>query len=558
MLASLARESGLVAARAFSTSAAAQAAVPAVAKRSFLAQLFGSGSRVDVPLTDALPGVEIPQPIAPSKEAPTTQLTKLSNGATIATENTPGATATLGIYVDSGSVYETPFNTGASHLLEYMSFKSTKNRTHLRIVREVEAIGGNVLASASREQMAYNIDTSKATVPEALEILTDAVLNPKFQSWEVAEQVRKMEADVKNLKDNPQTTLLEGLHSVAYTGGLARPLIVPEGCLGGLNADVLADFYAANYTAPRIVLAGAGVDHGELARLAEPLLAGLPRSGAAAEPRSEYVGGDWRQFSASPLTHAILAFEYRGGWRDVKGSVAMTVLQYLLGGGGSFSAGGPGKGMHSRLYTRVLNQHPWMHNCTALNSIYNSTGLVGIFASAESSQAGAMVDVLSQEMQAVARDVPEAELERAKAAAVSSVLMNLESRAVVAEDIGRQVLTYGHRWAGAQRQPPLLRRSCQAPALRAGTRGPTCCWPTTGPFVPSPQQQPPSPAKHSSTPSLCPCRRKPVSEFVGEIQALKASDLSAAVGKLLKSPPSLAVLGDIAHVPRYDQVAKRF
>lgn len=46
-------------------------------------------------------------------------------------------------------------------------------------------------------------------------------------------------------------------------------------------------------------------------------------------------------FSASPLTHAILAFEYKGGWRDVKGSVAMTVLQYLLGGGGSFSAGAP-------------------------------------------------------------------------------------------------------------------------------------------------------------------------------------------------------------------------
>lgn len=45
-----------------------------------------------------------------------------------------------------------------------------------------------------------------------------------------------MEADVKNLRDNPQTTLLEGLHSVAYTGGLGRPLIVPEGLLGGLNA----------------------------------------------------------------------------------------------------------------------------------------------------------------------------------------------------------------------------------------------------------------------------------------------------------------------------------
>lgn len=481
--------------RAFSTSAVAEAA-PALAQRSFLAKIFSSGSRVNTPLTDELPGVSIPAPIPAPATAPTTKLTKLSNGFTIATENTPGATATLGIYVDSGSVYESPYNTGVSHLLEYMAFKTTKSRTHLRLVREVEAIGGNVLASASREQMAYNIDTSKATVPEALEVLADAVLNPKFQSWEVAEQVRKMEADVKNLRDNPQTTLLEGLHSVAYTGGLGRPLIVPEGLLGGLNADVLADFYAANYTAPRMVLAGAGVEHDELVRLAEPLLAGAPGAGSSGEPTSSYVGGDWRQFAASPLTHAILAFEYQGGWRDVKGSVAMTVLQYLLGGGGSFSAGGPGKGMHSRLYTRVLNAHPWMHNCTALNSIYNSTGLVGIFASAESSQAADMVDVLCKEMQAVAKGVPEAELERAKAAAVSSVLMNLESRAVVAEDIGRQVLTYGHR--------------------------------------------------------------KPVAEFVSEIQGLKAADLTAAVGKLLKTAPSMAVLGDIAHVPRYDQVAKRF
>lgn len=49
-----------------------------------------------------------------------------------------------------------------------------------------------------------------------------------------------------------------------------------------------------------------------------------------------------RLFSVEPLTHTALAFEFPGGWRDVRGSVAVTVLQYLLGGGGSFSAGGPG------------------------------------------------------------------------------------------------------------------------------------------------------------------------------------------------------------------------
>ena len=79
------------AARAFSTSAAAHQAAPAVATqgKGFLASLFGGGKRVDVPLTDALPGVVIPEAVAPPKDAPVTQLTKLSNGFTVATENTP-------------------------------------------------------------------------------------------------------------------------------------------------------------------------------------------------------------------------------------------------------------------------------------------------------------------------------------------------------------------------------------------------------------------------------------------------------------------------------------
>ena len=47
--------------------------------------------------------------------------------------------------------------------------------------------------------------------------------------------------------------------------------------------------------------------------------------------------------------------------------------------------------------------------------------------------------------QALTKQVPSEELERAKAAAVSAILVNLESRAVANEDIGRQILTYGHR-----------------------------------------------------------------------------------------------------------------
>jgi processing peptidase subunit alpha len=465
---------------------------------SFFGGLFGGssgGNRVSVPLTDPLPGVTVSH-VEPSKDAPKTEMTTLSNGVKIASENTPGATATLGLYVNSGSIYEGPTTMGVSHLLEYMAFKATTNRSSLRIVREIEAIGASVMASASREQMAYTIDTTRATVPEALEILSDAVLNQKLELWEVKEAIAKMEEDVKNLEDNPQTTLLEALHSVAYSGALGRPLIAPKSVISGLSPETVREFVNENYTGSRIALSGAGVEHTELVRFADPLLSTVPAGGAVAEPASHYLGGDWRHFSAGPLTHGVLAFEHAGGWNDVKGSVVATVLQYLLGGGGSFSAGGPGKGMHSRLYTRVLNQYHWMHNCTAVTSIYNNTGLVGIFASAESTHAEDMVAVMCQEMEAVANDLTSVELERAKAAATSSVLMNLESRSVISEDIGRQVLTYGHR--------------------------------------------------------------KPISEFIAAIQGVTTADITKAVSAMLKTPPTLATVGDISAVPRYDLVVKRF
>lgn len=70
-----------------------------------------------------------------------------------------------------------------------MAFKSTTNRSHLRLVREVDAIGGNVYMSASREQMCYTYDAFKAYVPEMVEVLIDSVRNPAFFDWEVKEQV---------------------------------------------------------------------------------------------------------------------------------------------------------------------------------------------------------------------------------------------------------------------------------------------------------------------------------------------------------------------------------
>jgi processing peptidase subunit alpha len=348
--------------------------------------------------------------------------------------------------------------------------------------------------------MAYTVDVLKTHVPEAVELLADAVLHPKFELHTVNEALGKLQAELAEAAaGNPQAALMEALHTTAYTGGLGRPLLASAASLASLSPAALYDFVAANYTAPRMVLAGAGVSLEQLAQLAEPLVGSLPGGASAPAPPSAYVGGDSRSGAAdAAATHMALAFHFPGGWRDVRGATAMTVLQLLLGGGGSFSAGGPGKGMYSRLYTRVLNRHAWAQACTGFHSLYNDTGLVGIHASCDAGKAGAMADLLCSELQACAAPggITEAELARAKAATISSVLMNLESRAVVAEDVGRQVLTYGER---------------KSPA-----------------------------------------------SFVAEVEKLTPADMAAAVAKLLKTPPTFVASGDVAGIARYDAIAKRF
>ncbi|KAB8231507.1 uncharacterized protein BDW43DRAFT_301704 [Aspergillus alliaceus] len=148
------------------------------------------------------------------------------------------------------------------------------------------------------------------------------------------------------------------------------------------------------------------------------------------------------------LSHIHLAFEALPiSNPDI---YALATLQTLLGGGGSFSAGGPGKGMYSRLYTNVLNQHGWVESCIAFNHSYTDSGIFGISASCSPTRTTEMLEVMCRELQALTLDngytaLQAQEVNRAKNQLRSSLLMNLESRMVELEDLGRQVQVHGRK-----------------------------------------------------------------------------------------------------------------
>ncbi|KAG6537637.1 mitochondrial-processing peptidase subunit alpha-like [Zingiber officinale] len=480
---------------------AARYASTTVAKKSsggFFSWLTGEKSSQLPPLDFPLPNVALPPALPDYLEPGKTEITTLPNGVKIASETSPNPAVSLGLYVDCGSVYETPLSSGSTHLLERMAFKSTTNRSHLRVVREVEAIGGNVTASASREQMGYTYDALKTYMPEMVEVLIDCVRNAVFLDWEVNEQLQKIKAEIGEISNNPQGLLLEAIHSAGYSGALANPLMATESAINRLNSGILEEFVAENYTASRIVLAASGVEHEELVSIAKPLLSDVPKVLRHEEPKSVYVGGDYRCQADSDRTHIALAFEVPGGWRQDKDATTLTVLQMLMGGGGSFSAGGPGKGMYSRLYLRILNEFQQIQSFTAFNSIYNDTGVFGIHATTSPDFVSTAIDLAVRELLAIATpgQVDQVQLDRAKQSTKSAILMNLESRMVASEDIGRQILTYG--------------------------------------------------------------QRKPVEFFLDAVDKITLEDITSLSRKMIASPLTMASWGDVIHVPSYESISRKF
>lgn len=127
-----------------------------------------------------------PHPILASHNhilsAPETRVTTLPNGLRVATEsNLSAKTATVGVWIDAGSRFESDATNGTAHFLEHMIFKGTERRAVRALEEEIEDIGGHLNAYTSREQTTYYAKVLDSNVNQALDVLADILQNSKFE-----------------------------------------------------------------------------------------------------------------------------------------------------------------------------------------------------------------------------------------------------------------------------------------------------------------------------------------------------------------------------------------
>eukprot|EP00227_Mantoniella_beaufortii_P007609 CAMPEP_0197592636 /NCGR_PEP_ID=MMETSP1326-20131121/15199_1 /TAXON_ID=1155430 /ORGANISM="Genus nov. species nov., Strain RCC2288" /LENGTH=502 /DNA_ID=CAMNT_0043158357 /DNA_START=31 /DNA_END=1539 /DNA_ORIENTATION=+ len=383
--------------------------------------------------------------------APATRVTTLANGMRVATETTAFAeTATVGVWIDAGSRYETVTTNGTAHFLEHMAFKGTKTRTTAGLEEEVENLGAHLNAYTSREQTTYYAKVFKQDVPKAVDILSDILLNSELQQSHIERErgviLREMEEVEKELEE----VLFDHLHATAFQQtGLGRTILGPAENVRSITKANLADYIKTHYTAPRMVLVGTGaVDHDELVAAAEKAFGGLPTAGAdvktlVKEDPAHFTGSDVR-IRDDDMTTTSFCVAFQGASWTSPDAVPLMVMQAMLGSWDKHSPGA--KHAASPLAARISSNN-LANSFMAFNTNYSDTGLFGVHVSTD---AKAHLDDVAfcvmMELQDLIYDPKAMDVTRAKQALKASLLLHSESSSsAAAEEIGRQLLTYGRR-----------------------------------------------------------------------------------------------------------------
>jgi predicted Zn-dependent peptidase len=363
----------------------------------------------------------------------TLEISKLPNGLTVVSDPMPGLeSAALGIWVNTGSRNEDPAQMGVSHMLEHMAFKGTTTRSARAIAEEIEAVGGVLNAYTSREQTAFHARVLKADVPLALDMIGDILTNPTFEQAELERERQVVLQELGQARDTPDDIVFDHLQSAIFKDQpLGWPILGEEATVNEFNRDMLKSYMASHYRLDGMTLIASGaVNHAEIVKLAEDKCGGLNKGAVPACAPSRYTGGDFREVSDLEQAHVVYAFPGLSN-ADPDYFVAQ-VYATALGGGTS-----------SRLFQEAREKRGLCYSIYAFSNGFQDSGFLGVYAGTGEEEAAEISAVIAGEMDAIAGNLTEAEVQRARAQLKVSLLMGMERPGTRAEQIAGQLFALG-------------------------------------------------------------------------------------------------------------------
>ena len=282
---------------------------------------------------------------SPTFSPPVPTRATLSNGMKVVIVEKPGLPVVAqGLLLRAGGITDPADKPGVSSLIAAMLAEGTATRTSRQISDEMEFLGSQMRASASREFATLSTETLTTHWQRALEIMADVAQNPTFPADEFDRVRNERLTDLSRIADSPQAIAGRASQALLFGAGTryGHPLSGNEAAVKSCIRDDLASHHAAHYTPEGTTLMLVGdITRNDAIKQAEKAFGGW-RSGAVTDSNGDADGtpddGSTTIYLADKpgAPQSVIRAGYLTVPRHHPDYLALNLLNYILGG--QFSA----------------------------------------------------------------------------------------------------------------------------------------------------------------------------------------------------------------------------
>lgn len=186
--------------------------------------------------------------------------TVLDNGIRIVTEEINHVrSVSLGVWVESGSRYETFANNGVAHFIEHMLFKGTEARSAFDIASAIDSVGGVMNAFTGKELTSFYVKVPDYHCAMAIDLLADIFHHSRFDPDEIDKEKSVVLQEINMLEDTPDEYIHDFFGQVFWNDHpLGLPILGTTETVTSFHRQGIVDFFSERYSGDNLIITAAG------------------------------------------------------------------------------------------------------------------------------------------------------------------------------------------------------------------------------------------------------------------------------------------------------------
>ena len=329
---------------------------------------------------------------------------------------------TLQLLIDGGSRMDSAGEEGASHLTAKGLMLGTVQRGEKAINEELDFMGASLNSSSGRDYATLTLRVLKKDLEKGIDLFMEVLTQPTFPQEEVKREVQKTLAAIQAAEDQPDDVAEKAFQENLFLSGPYRhPVEGTKKSLPLITREMLDRVYKKIYHPNRSILAVVGdISLEEVKAKLIPRLEKWPRGKASDPPTPNvFVKGPKTVKIDRMLTQANIILGHAGVSRDNPDFYAITVMNYILGGGG-FS---------SRLMKEIRNKKGLAYSVYSFFDPGKLPGSFQIGLQTKNVSAREAISIAREEMRRIQKEpVSEEEIEGARKYLIGSFPMRMDTQ----------------------------------------------------------------------------------------------------------------------------------